>query len=111
MAGEKVASDLRLVSVFTRLTSFLLLEQPASRNLALTLPMLRLLSSKPQGRKDFLKPSQPCHVGIHWIAFAEYFKMSAHVPGFQSLFQTFLHHFVLAKLATIGSIRVSMAKK
>ena len=38
----------------------------------LTLPMLRLLSSKAQGHKDFGKPSKHCHVGIHWIAFAEY---------------------------------------
>ena len=30
--------------------------------------------------------------------------MSTHLPGFQSFFK-FLHHFVLAKLAT-GSIRV-----
>ena len=29
-------------------------------------------------------------VGIHWIARAEYFKMSTHVPGFQSLFSFFL---------------------
>ena len=32
--------------------------------------------------------------------------MSTHVPGFQPLF-SFLHHFVLAKLAT-SSIRVKM---
>ena len=31
----------------------------------LPLPMLRLLSSKTQGRKDFWKPPKPCHVGIH----------------------------------------------
>ena len=31
--------------------------------------------------------------------------MSTLVPGFQSLFSAFLHHFVLAKLATT-SIRV-----
>ena len=48
--------------------------------------MLRLLSSKAQGRKDFWKPSKPCHVGIHWIALAEYSQMSTHVPGFQSFF-------------------------
>ena len=41
--------------------------------MALTLPMLRLLSSEAQGRKDFWKPSKPSHVGIHWIALAEYF--------------------------------------
>ena len=32
--------------------------------------------------------------------------MSTHVPGFQSFFLFFLHHFVLAELAT-SSIRVS----
>ena len=30
--------------------------------------MLRLLSSKAQGPKDFWKPFKPCHVGIEWIA-------------------------------------------
>ena len=48
----------------------------------LTLPMLRLLSSEAQGRKDFRKLSKPCHVGIHWIALAEYSQMSTHTPGF-----------------------------
>ena len=61
--------------------------------------MLRQLSSKGQGRKDFWKPSKPCHVGILWIALTEYPQMSTHVPGFQS-FSVFLHHFVLAKLTT-----------
>ena len=55
----------------------------------LTLPMLRLLSSKAQGCKDFPKTSKPCHVGIHWIALAEYSQMSTHVPGFQSFFKIF----------------------
>ena len=50
----------------------------------LSLPMLRLLSSEAQGCKDFLKPSKPCHVGIHWIALDEYSQMSTHLPGFQS---------------------------
>ena len=71
----------------------------------LTLPMLSLLSSKEQGRKDFWKPSKPCHVGINWIALIEDSQMSTHVPGFQSFFR-FLQHFVLAKLAT-SSIRVN----
>ena len=53
----------------------------------LTLPMLKLFSSKSWGGKDFQK------------ALAEYYQMSTHVPGFQSLFM-FLHHFVLSKLAT-----------
>ena len=43
------------------------------------------------------KPSKPYHVGIHWIALAEYSQMSTRVPGFQS-FSWFLRHFVLAKL-------------
>ena len=38
----------------------------------LTLPMLRLHSSKAQGHKYLWKPSKPCHVGIHWKALAEY---------------------------------------
>ena len=74
--------------------------------MCLTLPMLRLLSSQAQGRKDFWKPFKPCHVSIHWIALVEYFEMSTHLLGFQS-FSGFLHHFVLAKLATT-SIRVNL---
>ena len=30
-----------------------------------------------------------CHVGIHWIAFADYSQISTHVPGFQSIFRFF----------------------
>ena len=60
-----------------------------------TLPMLRLLSSIAQGCKPL-----PCHVDIHWIALTEYSQMK-----FQSFFM-FLHHFVLANLAT-SSIRVN----
>ena len=56
----------------------------------LTLPMLRLLSSKLQGRKKSCKPPKPCHLGIHWIA---------HFSGF-------LHHFVFAKLATSSILTV-----
>ena len=52
-------------------------------NTELTLLMLRLLSAKAQGRKDFRKSSKPCHVGIHWIGLAEYSQISTHVPGFQ----------------------------
>ena len=37
--------------------------------------MLRLLSSKVPGGKDFWKISKPCHAGIHWIAFAEQGKL------------------------------------
>ena len=54
-----------------------------------TLPILRLLSSKVQGRKDFWKPSKPCHVGIHWKALAECSQMSTHLPGFQSFLRLF----------------------
>ena len=39
--------------------------------ISLTLPMLRLLSSKPQGCKGFRKPSKPCCVGINGIALTE----------------------------------------
>ena len=51
--------------------------------------MLRLLSSKAQGHKDFWKQSKPCHIGIHWRALAEYSQMSIHVPGFQYFFCCF----------------------
>ena len=54
--------------------------------IGLTIPMLRLLSSKAQRRNDFWKPSKPCHGGIYWIVLAEYSHMSAHVPMFQSFF-------------------------
>ena len=50
----------------------------------LNLQMLRLLSSKAQGCKDFWKPSKPCFVGIHWIALAEYSQMSTNMPGIKS---------------------------
>ena len=52
------------------------------RRNVLTLPVVRLLSSKE--RIHFWKPSKPCHVGIHSIALAEYSQMSSHVPWFQS---------------------------
>ena len=53
----------------------------------LTLPMLRLLSSK------------PCHVnGIHWIALTEYLQMGTHKPGFQSFF-SFLHFFYMGPIS------------
>ena len=82
-----------------------------TQNACVTLPMLRPLSSKTQGCKDFRKSSKPCHVGIHWIALIEYCQMSTHVPGFQSflrifasfcicqssLFSVFLYYVVLAK--------------
>ena len=55
----------------------------------LTLPMVRLLSSKGQGRK-----------GIHWITLTEHSQMSTfNVSGSQSLSGS-LHDFVMAKSAT-----------
>ena len=72
----------------------------------LTLPMLRLLSSKAQRRKYFWKPSEPCLVGTHWNALAECSHMSTHLPGFQS-FSGFSHHFVLSKFAA-SSIQVKL---
>ena len=51
-------------------------------------------------KADFWKTSKPCHVGIHWIALAEFSQVSTHMPGLQLFFPGFLHHFVLAKLAT-----------
>ena len=44
--------------------------------------MLRLISSKAQEQKVFYNSSKSCHVGIHWIALAEYSQMSTHVPRF-----------------------------
>ena len=73
--------------------------------ISLTLLMLRLLSSNAQKSKKIWKSSKPCHVGIHWKALDEYFQMSTHLSGFLSFF-SFLHHFVLAKIAT-SSIRVN----
>ena len=59
----------------------------------LTLPMLRLLSYKAQGCKDFWRPIKPCHTGIHRIALTEYSPMNTHVPGFQSFFSFFASFF------------------
>ena len=56
--------------------------------------MLRLLSSK-----DFWKPSEPCHVGTHWIALTEYFQMGTHLLGFRSFFSFFAYPFCIVKLA------------
>ena len=42
-----------------------------------------------EGGKHFRKPSKAYHVGIHWIALAEYSQMSTHVPGFQTFFRFF----------------------
>ena len=83
----------------------LLQEQQSGTN-RLTLPMLRLLSYKAKRCKDFRNPSKPCHIDIHWTALTEHSQMSTHVPAFQ-YFSGFLHHFVLAKLAT-RSIKVNI---
>ena len=69
--------------------------------------MLRALLSKAQGCKTFEnRPSLNCHVGTHWKALTEYSQMCTHLPGFQSFF-SFLHHFVMAKLA-ISTIRFNL---
>ena len=51
------------------------------------------------------------HLNLVMLGFIEYLSLSTlrwvpHVPGFQSFLVVFLHHFVLAKLAT-NSIRVT----
>ena len=69
--------------------------------------MLRLLSSKTQELKFFLNSSKSRQIGIDWKALSEYSHTSTHLPVFQS-FSAFLHHFVLAKLAT-SSIRVKLS--
>ena len=35
------------------------------------------------------KISNPCHVGIHWLALNEYSQMSTHVQGFAVIFHVF----------------------
>ena len=66
------------------------------RRIALTLPVLGLLSSKAQGCKVFWKASKPCCVGIHWIVLLSTLRWVPVCHGF-SHFSGFLHHFVLAK--------------
>ena len=63
----------------------------------LTLSMLKLLSTKANGCKDFQNISKHCQVDIHWIALTEYSQMSTHVPRIQSFSRLFAS-FVLAKL-------------
>ena len=71
--------------------------------------MLRLLSSKEQGCKDFWKSSKPFHVGIHWIFIPRVlFRWVPMCQGF-NYFQGCLHQFLLAKLAT-SSTRVKRAR-
>ena len=45
--------------------------------------------SKEQRRLDFQKPPKPWHVGIHWIALAEYSHISTMYQGFSHLFKFF----------------------
>ena len=52
--------------------------------------MLRLLPSKAQGRKNFWKPSEPCHAGIHWRALTEYEYPWARVSAIFSFFASFV---------------------
>ena len=52
-----------------------------SDNIVLTLPMLTLLSSWVQGRKDFWKPSKLCHIVIHCIVLANYSHTQVKVHG------------------------------
>ena len=66
----------------------------------LTLPMLRLLSSKTQGHKYCWKLFKPCHVVIHWVyLLRSTLSWSPMCQGFNH-FSVFLYHFVRAKLAT-----------
>ena len=66
----------------------------------LTLPMLRLFSSKAQWRKTFWKTYKPCHVGIHWIALTEYPITRVYV-----IFQVFCI-ILYSKFSHYSSIRV-----
>ena len=66
----------------------------------LSIPVLRLLSSKAQDGNVFWKLCITCHDRIHWIALTKYSQMSTstRVPGFQS-FRCYFHHFVLTEYA------------
>ena len=50
------------------------------------LPNAEVTSIQSTRTQRFLKPSKPCHVGIHWIALTAYSRMNIKVPGFQSFF-------------------------
>ena len=63
--------------------------------------MLRLFCPKHKDANIFFKPSKPCHVGIYWIALAEYSQMGTHVPGIQA-FLTFL----MLRLTFVQSTRM-----
>ena len=70
-----------------------------SISLFLTLPMLRLLTSNAQERRDFWRPSKPCHMGFIGSLSQSTLRW---VPTFQgfSHFSESLQYFVMAKLAT-----------
>ena len=73
--------------------------------------MLRLLSFKAQGCKDFYKPSKPCHVGTDWIALAECSQMSNYVPGFQSFLNVFAS-FCIGKISHLlqkGQLKLTLS--
>ena len=53
----------------TQAVDTMLMPEYMRTHVRLTLPMLRLLSSRIQGCKEFRRS---CHVGIHWIALTEY---------------------------------------
>ena len=72
--------------------------------------MLMLPLSKAYLHKQIFQKPKLCHVGIHLSTLAEYPQMSTPVPGLNSNFLGFLHHFLLAKLAT-SSIRVDVLTK
>ena len=50
------------------ISKFTCISTPGGTTHCLTLPMLRLLSSKAQEPQGWWKPSKSCHAGIHWIA-------------------------------------------
>ena len=73
----------------------------------------KAFSSKAQEHRKFWKSLNPCHVGLHWKALAEYSKMSTHLPGFQSFssfFRIILYEFKELYIAT-SSTRVKFNKK
>ena len=74
------------------------MKQVVGDNKKLTLPMLRLLSSKAQECKDLWKPSKPYHVGIHLMALIQHSQMSTNVPGFQS-FPSFFASFCIGQIS------------
>ena len=85
-------------------------QNPKGKFLSLTLSNAEATFVQSSEMERFLKPSQPCHVGIHWIALAEYSQMSTNVvPELKSFFRC-LHTFILAKLAT-SSKRVNLLRK